>query len=130
MSRCGVATGSGDWLTECSSSCETVTFNQNGEFVEGVYAGDEGAITATASYTTLSGNWFRGSGDGAITFFMQHEGVQFNGNWIEEVGWCGHRAGSCLPDPCYAEQVFIFQPLILVTLQPFLPILPLPTPTP
>ena len=127
---CGVATWSGDWLTDCSSSCETITFTQNGEFVEGVYAGGEGTISATASYTTLNGNWFRGSGDGTITFFMQNEGVQFNGNWNEEVGWCGYREGGGLPDPCYAEQVFIFQPLILVTLQPFLPVIPLPTATP
>lgn len=127
---CGVATWSGDWLTECSSSCETITFTQNGELVEGVYANGEGTITATASYTALTGNWFQGSGDGTMAFFMQNEGVQFNGNWSEQTGWCGHREGSGFPDPCYAEQSLVFQPLILATLQPILPVIPLPTATP
>lgn len=129
---CGVATWYGEWDTECSTSgCALMTLEQNGEFVEGAYADGAGTLSGTVAGTVLTGNWVRTNNSGSVKFFMQDEGVQFNGNWNDDFPWCGHRQGASDPDPCYAQSVTVFfPPLILVTLQPILPIIPLPTATP
>ncbi len=129
---CGIASWYGEWDTACSTSnCATMVVEQNGQFVEGTYADGDGTLSATADGTTLTGNWFRGTGTGSIAFYMQNEGVQFSGNWNENFEWCGRRGGAALPDPCLNQGIFIFvPPIILVTLEPILPIIPIITPTP
>ncbi len=137
-SPCGVATWYGEWNTQCNGSsdlCGVVNLTQHGAVVEGVYADGAGEISGTASGSTLSGNWLRGASSGSIAFYIQGEGTQFNGNFNDDFDWCGRREAASLPDPCLNQGlIFIFPdlPIIVVTLQPILPIIPiiLPTPTP
>ncbi|MBK9054167.1 MAG: protein kinase [Chloroflexi bacterium] len=129
---CGVSSWYGDWDTNCGASgCAVLTLEQNGEFVEGTYANGEGTVVGTVDRHVFRGDWFRGSGTGALEFFMRDEGTQFAGNYNDEFAWCGHRTGAAFPDPCLDQGItIILPPIILVTLQPILPIIPLPTATP
>ena len=67
---------------------------------------------------------------------MIGNGEQFNGNWDDNNAWCGQRSGAPEPSTCLNQGNIIFiPPIIMVTLQPNLPILPIqpifiPTPTP
>lgn len=129
---CGIASWYGDWDTDCSTSgCGTMSLEQNGQFVEGTYADGDGTMSALADGTMLTGDWFRGAGTGELAFYMENEGVQFSGNWNENFEWCGRRGGAAFPDPCLNQGNFIFvPPIILVTLQPILPVIPIITLTP
>jgi serine/threonine protein kinase len=129
-SPCGVASWYGEWMTACGvSSCDIMTITQDGPDVEGVYAGGDGTIDGTVSGTVLTAQWTRGS-SGNLKFFLGNES-QFSGNWNTDNEWCGHRNSAGFPDPCLNKGLFILiSPPVLVTLQPSLPILILPTATP
>jgi cell division septation protein DedD len=133
-SPCGVASWYGDWTSDCGAAgCNTVSLTQDGTEVEGSYADGDGTIEATASNTTLTGTWNRG-GSGSLQFFILENGDRFSGNYNDDFAWCGHRTGADFPDPCLNDGLVVFPifPIIVVTLQPFLPpiIFPTATPTP
>ena len=132
-SPCGVATWYGNWTTNCgASNCGTLTLTQDGSEVEGTYAGGDGTLEAIANGTVLNGTWNRNVTSGDMQFFALENGDRFNGNFNDSFAWCGHRAGADFPDPCLNEGLVIIPifPPVIVTLQPFLPPILIPTATP
>ena len=130
---CGVATWYGNWTTNCGASgCGTVSLIQNGTEVEGTYADGDGEIEATASGTQLSGTWVRSGNNGDLQFFALENGERFNGNYNDSFAWCGHRTGADFPDPCLNDGSLVLPifPIVVVTLQPFIPPIVFPTATP
>jgi hypothetical protein len=129
---CGLARWYGDW----DSTYDEIIITQDGAEFEGTYANGEGVVSGTIHGVYLSGNWFRGGSSGTLEYFMLGNGDQFNGNWDDSNAWCGQRNGAPEPTTCLNEgNILVFPPLIMVTLQPdleILPILPIliPTPTP
>ncbi|MBK6710801.1 MAG: protein kinase [Chloroflexi bacterium] len=129
---CGLARWYGDWTT----TYETLTIVQHGVDFEGTYANGQGTVSGTIDGTLISGNWFRNGSSGTLEYFMIGNGEQFNGNWDDNNAWCGQRSGAPEPSTCLNQGNIIFiPPIIMVTLQPNLPILPIqpifiPTPTP
>ncbi|MCB8947553.1 MAG: protein kinase [Ardenticatenaceae bacterium] len=130
---CGVATWYGNWTTNCGTSgCGTVSLTQNGTEVEGTYADGDGTIEATASGTALNGTWARSGNSGDMQFFALENGERFNGNYNDNFAWCGHRTGADFPETCLNDGTIVFPifPIVVVTLQPFIPPIVFPTATP
>ena len=102
-SPCGVASWYGTW--QANAGLGPMTLFQDGQRVFGTYAGTDGRIEASASGTSLGGNWLRSGNQGTIQFFLvlTASGQQFQGNWNAENAWCGFQAGS-LPNPCHKRQ--------------------------
>lgn len=103
-SPCGVASWYGTW--QANAGLGPMTLFQDGQRVFGTYAGTDGRIEASASGTSLGGNWLRGSNQGTIQFFLvlTTTGQQFQGNWNAENAWCGFQAGAGLPSTCHKSQ--------------------------
>jgi serine/threonine protein kinase len=130
---CGVATWYGNWTTDCGpANCGTLSLTQDGTEVEGTYAGGIGEIEATANGTVLNGSWTRNNTSGDMQFFALENGERFNGNFNDTFAWCGHRAGADFPEPCLNEGLVLVPifPIVVVTLQPFIPPIVFPTATP
>ncbi|MCL4870113.1 MAG: protein kinase [Anaerolineae bacterium] len=125
---CGIATWYGTWQTDCGAAgCNTLTLEQNGQFVEGAYANGQGRVEGLVDGTAFTGNWFRNNTNGSIGFYMIDEGTQFQGNYNNNNAWCGHRTGAALPSPCLGQAVIVLPPIIVITLQPVLPVQPILT---
>lgn len=104
-----------------------MTLEQNGQFVEGTYANGQGRVEGLVDGTAFTGNWFRNNTNGSIGFYMIDEGTQFQGNYNNNNAWCGHRTGAALPSPCLGQAVIVLPPIIVITLQPVLPVQPILT---
>lgn len=102
-SPCGVASWYGTWTTNCSpSTCGNIIITQDGENIEGSYAGGDGSISGTVSGNELTGSWYRNNSSGSIQFFMFSNANQFNGNYNGSSGWCGYRGAAGQPGTCKA----------------------------
>ena len=102
-SECFVGTWYGTWTTNCGlANCGTMILSQDGDDVEGTYAGGDGEINGdVSSGTVLEGTWSRNGFSGSIKFYLTGGGYQFNGNYDDSNGWCGYQGAAGLPGVCY-----------------------------